>query len=160
MAAPKKQRTPSPAVRRFKMLGGTFTDEKGVTHRFERGKDTIVESDKPLDAMFVNCFEPLDDAPAFVPGAAPPIQLDDAGEVVGRADEPAPEDEIPVPEAGEDLGDDVTEDFDGAEEADLKVFKKGRQYHVAGADRPGEALNDEEFTTKGQVKDFLKKYGD
>lgn len=52
-------------VRRFRMLGGvlqlpTPDGEAIETHSFDPKKETIVESDKPLDKMFANQFEALD----------------------------------------------------------------------------------------------------
>lgn len=57
--------------------------------------------------------------------------------------------------AGDDLGDDVTDEFDGAEEGSYKVFFDAdqKQWSVAEADDPAEAVGT--FKSRKQVKQFL-----
>ena len=62
-------------------------------------------------------------------------------------------------EEGEGLGTDVTDEFKGAEEGQLKVFKSGKKYYVARADDPSKALNArKELTKKADVSAYVKSH--
>jgi ABC-type nitrate/sulfonate/bicarbonate transport system substrate-binding protein len=72
-------------------------------------------------------------------------------EEVEEDDDEAEEDE------DEDLGEEVTEDFEGAEEKKLTVHKKDRKFVVRDDD--GEQLHEEPMTKK-QAKSFIEKHGE
>ena len=42
---------------KFKLINGTYTDEKGRKYSTRKGDHPIVTSDKALDRTFLNCFE-------------------------------------------------------------------------------------------------------
>lgn len=58
-------------------------------------------------------------------------------------------------EEGE-LGKDVTEKFSSAKDAELSVFKKGKEYFVTESDEPGEALNSAHLKSQKDVEKFIK----
>lgn len=60
-------------------------------------------------------------------------------------------------ETDEDFGDDVTEEFDGASDKGLKVYKQGRRYHITDAD--GNGLVDEPVT-KADATKLVKDHGE
>ncbi len=43
----------------FELLASTFTDNDGTLYEFEAGKRCVIESDKPLDKLFMNKFRRL-----------------------------------------------------------------------------------------------------
>lgn len=61
---------------------------------------------------------------------------------------------------GSKLGDDVTAEFKKAGQADLKVFKKGKEFFLTDADATDTPLNEQGFTTKKQVDNFISTYHD
>lgn len=58
-------------------------------------------------------------------------------------------------EEGE-LGVNVTSQFPIAEEADLLVFKKGKEFFVTESDEPNKSINEAHLKSKPQVEKFLK----
>lgn len=64
----------------------------------------------------------------------------------------------PEPGAGPEpvgLGDDVSENFPEAFEAQLLVFKQGKNYYVTDAADPEAPLNDQPITRKDDVREFI-----
>ncbi len=56
-----------------------------------------------------------------------------------------------------DLGENVTEEFPNAAEADLLVFEDDGEYSIADRDDPDSSVEDGDKLTKAEVKAFLKK---
>jgi hypothetical protein len=52
-------------------------------------------------------------------------------------------------------GEDVTEFFDGADKADVKITKRGGEYRVYDADKPDKPLHAEPLASKKDVDEFL-----
>lgn len=65
-------------------------------------------------------------------------------------------------EGGEsEFGQDVTDQFEGAGEANLVVFKKkANQYHIVEKDEPTKPLTKKAGVKKVDVKKFVKEYGE
>lgn len=142
------------------------------------GKGEKVESDLPLDKMFVNAYIPLGDgsgpktARQLADEEPTPQERDAAlGEVQrGKGKKAAPKkgkapakgakpakDEGDAPEDEEESedGEDVTDQFPLAVENDLKVFKGKKGTVVKDGKK---TLNDEPLKTKKQVRDFLDEH--
>lgn len=154
--------------------GGTFLlrggehKEGNKTYEWSRDHDTYVESEHPLDTLFGETkFLRVDKAAAYRKAKA--IVQEKEAEEAAKARSTAakmpakPKDSgkvdrtTPVAAAPGELGDDVTADFDGAEDAEFKVFKKGKFYSVADVSNPNKALNEDEFSHKDQVNKFIKE---
>jgi hypothetical protein len=77
---------------------------------------------------------------------------------VGDYEEPVEEEtepEVTEEVEADALGEDVSEDFEGAEAKDLKVFKVGKNFAVAAANEPAKPLNEEPLKSKKAVKEFI-----
>lgn len=146
----------------------------------------IVESNRPLDKIFVNKFKRLagpasqyashggeDDDEDDVEAEWPVTSVEDAR--VKRADRHLTEEQLKnkkhlIPklkskkgkvtdeELQKKFGEEVTSDFEGAEDADLRVFKKGNTYHVSDADDPSNPISPKQGLKKDDAKKFLQKY--
>ncbi len=165
------------AKKKYLLLGGTHTDVDGTTYVFDPNKETVIESDTPLNTTFRDHFRDYadDTLPANSPkakrGAAKLGVTTDDPAVAPRSVAPpdyatiAAASRTPVKaeseaaEEGEEVepppGDDHTDEFEGASDLGLLVHKEGRVYSIYDASNPSEPLNDEEFTTKGEVKSFI-----
>lgn len=59
------------------------------------------------------------------------------------------------------LGEDVTDEFEKAQDADVKVFRNDKgEYFIVDSDDPTTPLNEVIFTNKKQVTEFCKRYTD
>lgn len=143
----------------------------------ELKRGDIVETDKPLDKMFPNVWVPVGAAPvtnAVLDAQAANTQQPTGAVINLGPDEPGKEPnanltdaekpplEARGPEAGksdekQDFGEDLTDHFEAAESADLRVFKKGKKYFVLDADGKS-PLNEDDLTSKAKVEDFLDEY--
>lgn len=145
-----------------------------------------VKSTRPLDKIFVNKFEPLDDGgdrsqvqsaggdteddPENDPDKDRPVRsVQDA--INRRADRHLTEEELEGKpklqklahghkktknaEVSKKMGDDVTDDYEGAADASFKVFRKGDKYSIADEDDPSNPMK--KGLKKSQVKNALKK---
>lgn len=143
----------------FRLLGGGYTDEFGNHWSYDKDKDTIIPSDKPLDELFPNAFEKLDGG--TVPEAELRRKIDEgeapSGTPVDEEGSPASDEEDTGEE--EDLGEDVTEQFAGAEDLDLKVYHKDKNFNVVDVDEPDTPLNEKPFSKKADAEKFVKDYG-
>lgn len=61
-------------------------------------------------------------------------------------------------EPNEDLGDDVTSDFEEDAGEDYRVYKKGRKYFIT--DKEDEVMHEEEITSKDMVVETLKTWNE
>jgi hypothetical protein len=165
-------------TRRFRLIAGKhFQDEADGTVKTYSAKsgDNIIESDKELDKLFANKFERIEGSEKVVPDKDPaPVTSSEKPKPTVTEFSTKPDGSMPRelataegadvgfdPKAagGDDLGEDVTEDFEGAAEKDLQVFIKARKYHVTDKDNPGKPLNEEPLN-KAAAKAFIKDYGE
>lgn len=157
----------------FRVLAGEH-NEGGKTYT----KGQVFQSPHPLDEVFMEKFERLGGATArgrdFGPGFEGTSPIDQQVDVSQRKGQNTltrdvdEEEEVEEPEAEADAddeaeadadrGDDVTDEFDGAKEAALTVFKKGRTYTVYDADDGGQ-VDAGELASKAEVKKFVEQYG-
>lgn len=171
-------------TRRFVLLAGRVKTSDGREFKYDRDRETIIDTDDPLDEMFMNKVRAVDGPTNYGRDFSPPFDragLVDPPLAVRRphghqtqfttdTDEDAQAElavlregarredvEESAPEEDQDQGEDVTDSFEGASDAGLSVFKKGRSYHVYDVDRPGEPLNEDEYTRKDQVEKFLNE---
>ena len=134
---------------RFRLVGGTFHDDNQKVYK----RGDIVEHPKRLDEAFPKCFTLLPDepTPAPTPEPEPDPSTDDV-----PPDPPAPDD-ADDEDGGDDEveeGEDVTDQFPVALEANFSVYCRGRgSYWVYDAD--GEIRNDEPLT-KAQTLALVK----
>lgn len=124
---------------------------------YTRGE--IIESKADLVAMFGKKFERVHEeptAPVVVPAALPPLAPQaaiDAATDAGAAGIAAP----PAGAVPSPLGDDVTAEFANAADKGLLVFKKGKNFLVAKATAPAEAICDEPLN-KTEAKAFIAEH--
>jgi len=162
-------------VKQFLLLGGVHVDNDGNVFEFNRGRETIIEDNRPLDSMFMNkfrCLEGdtspgrdyvrawdrlgLEDAPLAErqpEGVASEFSTDTERAQRRREERAAQQAQRAAQMAEGAMGDDVTEDFEAAKDADLKVFKKGRRYHVLDG---SEVISDDGGLTKDEVEEFIE----
>lgn len=67
------------------------------------------------------------------------------------------DDDEDIDEEENELGEDVTDEFDGAEAAGLKVFKTGRHYNIAKADAPDRAVRNGKEVTKKDARAYVQE---
>lgn len=77
-----------------------------------------------------------------------------AGKKIDEDADPDEEDEEEEVEEGS-LGADVSDQFESAKEADLMVFKKGKEYFVTESDSTDKAINDKHLKNKKDVEKFI-----
>lgn len=150
---------------RFKLLAGEFRDRSGSVHVFVKGQETFVESDDPLDEMFLNQFEKV--------GSPKLTSIPEKGEQFLGMDEtpiqarhtPATRNVIPPAEPTGNkteisLGEDKTEDFPKATQYSLRVFKraKGRLFICDESDLAKPLNHNAGYSTKDQVNNFIEKW--
>jgi len=150
---------------RYKVLEGRHTDSNGKDYQ----KGEIIESTKDLMKIFQNKFvlvsgDPAADISVKIPAPAPilPVKIPIAAALPNvKIPAPLPVPIAPVapvaPEAGSPLGTDITDRFPAAIKAQLKVFRKGKDYFVTEVSDIAEALNDTPLN-KIQVDEFVKAY--
>ena len=122
-------------VRHYRVLAGSHY-QNGVLHK----KGSIVTTKDRLDKAFLNKFEEVHDT-RFVP-------MRDKKEPV----------EVSMPAHKTSLGKDITDRYEAAEDAGLKVYLKGGVCNVVDPDEPGIPVNGDIVLKKTQVAKFLKKY--
>lgn len=153
---------------RFRVKNGKH-HENGVKY----GKNDVVESDRPLDKLFVNKFEVLPDEPS-TPKAKKAAKVVAEGEEVETEEDPKdatgasikstqkegvmdrPNKDVDSSALSSELGDNVTTDFPTALDAGVVVFKDGNKYQIAKPDDVETALNEKPLTKK-EVNDFIKE---
>jgi hypothetical protein len=91
----------------FEMYGGDHEESDGTVVK----SGQVIESDDPLDVMFPGKFKAYGETPTKQP--------------VKRKSQA---------QTGGEQGEDVTADFEGAEELGMSVVKLGRKYSVVSAD--------------------------
>lgn len=133
--------------------------------------NNIVETDKPLDKLFPNKFEPLEKLPKSKKKKKKKKSKKQAKEKPPEeelANDDIVDDEVDNEELDDDedvppLGEDVTDQFAAAVDEDLLVFmvKKGNRkaYLVATGDEPNTPLNDKPLGKK-KVEEFLSSYSE
>ena len=147
----------------YKLTGGKHEDNKGV--RYVNGD--ILKSSERLDQKYENKFvqATTDEVRAHKKKQIKEEQeraraLEEEQEleatVTKQAAEDADEDEVEEEES--ELGTDATEEFEGAEEAGLKIFKSGRYYNVATAEDPDKAIRKGKELTKTQARAVVAKH--
>lgn len=147
---PLKGYTPGKRQYTFTLLAGTHTetlpDGKVEYYAFDRGRETTIKSDKPLDEIFGEAkFK-------RVSGGAQPAPDAAFAEPAGEESEDAEGD---VQAADSPEGEDKTGEFDVPEGADVVVFKRNREYYVYDKDNTRQPLHGDKFTTKAQVNEYL-----
>jgi hypothetical protein len=175
-AMPGRQST---EVHEFVLLSGEFRDENGVNYVYSRDQETVVTHTKRLDQVFMNKFRYLgggtspgrDYRPAFDRAGLEDAPLAErlphgqATQFTRDTDLAAVEQLTKTRAGGADAqaqmqtgaqGEDVTDEFDGARDADMVVFKQGRQYRVYDKDDTGSPINEDELTRKEDVAAFIK----
>lgn len=153
----------------WRVLVGIHKNNDGT---YVKAGDPPFESDIDLSQFtnkFERCFaeEKLAEAEALLADAKkkagkPELSIaktDDAEEEEEESEDDA--EESAEEEAAElvtsKLGDDVTEEFSAAEEADVLVFKKGKNYFVADPATPDVAISPKKGLAKGKVQEFITK---
>lgn len=157
---------------RYKLVGLQHLDlASGNVKELNTGD--IVEDERDLEKLFPNVWARVAEGPGAAnaamlprsrvinPAAANTQQPVGAAISTGPDKAETPEEHLPAfaapPE--EELGADHTEEFEAAGPLDVKVYKKGKSYHVYDADRVGVPLPDSEgLTSKAKVEDFLASY--
>ncbi len=145
-------------MNKFRVLDGKHHTTDAAGNEYTYHKNDIIESDKPLDTIFLNKFERVGGpAPTLKDGVTDP-QSRLAGDSLAKAqakkeaattedDDTAEESTAKAPSAKEPevvsskLGDDVTDTFPEAEEAGFKVFKGKGGWYVAETEDLDKALN-------------------
>jgi hypothetical protein len=183
---PEQVDEPPPAdVQDFVLLAGDHVDDTtGQRFEFVPGEETIVPSPYPLDQIFMNKFRRVEgrtsigrdyrdnwDRPGlgdrplaerFPDGIKSQFSTDveaaEAAREARQARETRPSEDEEGAGASVADGEDVTDKFDKAPAAGLKVYHQGRQYHVVEANDPDTPLHEDEFTRKDQVEDFIDDY--
>ena len=165
-------------VYQFVLLSGEHIDEHGHHYVYSRDTETVVSSTQRLDHKFMNKFR-------FLGGdTSPGRDYRPAFDRAGLEDAPLAE-RLPHGQATQfsrdtDLaavevlaqkrgggtaaqanlqgaqGEDVTDDFDGARDNDMVVFKQGRNYNVFDKDDQSNPLNEDALTRKEDVAAFIK----
>lgn len=123
------------------------------------GKGDVIESREPLDQLYPQRFKRAGAGAAATVKAEPPS--------AGEGHEEGPTGKGPVQSPAQTpaktqeestLGEDVTEEFDSAAKAGLKVYRDGRHYKVAEDDAVNTQVDDGELTSKAKVEAFVKDY--
>jgi len=138
---------------RLKPNVGTHVEGRGASIVTYRAGD-VVESDKDLAAKFPHKFERIAEIkPVAAPSQQAPAQAEAAAVVPETApDKPASK---PKGKPGRPKGQDVTAQFSGAAEKDLKIVLRDDLYVVYDADRPTVVLDN--FETKDALTEWLSK---
>lgn len=154
------------SIRKFRLLEGIHQDAAGKNYK----KGDIVPSTSNLVELFQHKFAEVEpDTKASQPTAPkelPAAPDQDKAKVEGAQPEAKKDDDKPAEDAplshpdgkgrGE-LGEDVTENFPEAKDADLKVFTKGGWHYVTEPDKTDKALNEKALKKDG-VAPFIKKF--
>jgi len=157
---------------KYRVIGGTHTDEKGVSYK----KGDTFTSKTALHKIFRNKFEILDE---FTEGSVsqqvvigkpnifiPSDKIENEEEAAQTSSSFSPNEEkdevgVGVEEGGEDddlkrYGEDVTDQFPNAERIEVRVFVKKNWYNVID-DEDGSVLNEKKLRKK-DVLPFLAQY--
>ncbi len=161
---------------KFKLLYGTHSDlgpsDEAKTYTTHPGKrPAIVESELDLCAMFPNkskrVRDEIPETPSFAgkapaekslpaavippkkakaPQVDPPLKPEKSGKKKKSKDAPS----LPV-------GKEVTNDFPSAKEADLMVFKDGKEFNVHDTSKKNKKVNPKPLRRK-EVESFVDEY--
>lgn len=167
-------------AKHFRVIAGSHKEDDGKIYR----KGEVFQSEHPLDEMFANKFAEATESEVKTfkaakaqkkgkpPGSVPNIEDVEADTANARAAREYREkvekgeiDEDEEAQAEEEdgdvvstLGNDVSDDFEGADKVGVKVFKKGKTYSVAKEDSPGKAVRNGKDLTRGQVKAYIEEH--
>lgn len=135
-------------LRSFRILAGVH-DEDGKEYAANVQGQNIVRTHRDLVKSFPNKFEEVVETPAVSPVGVPtPTPASKTPEKAANAPSPAPVAAV-IP-----LGEDASGDFDAALSADLKVWKKDKNFWVTEPATPDKALNKEPLKLK-DVEKFI-----
>jgi len=148
---------------------GNHVEGKGKDKKTYTGGDTF-ESDRPLHKIFANKFDLVSEGKATKKKEepappAPPVEepkeeeppVDETEDIIEEESEEELTDEVSEEDKAEaeSFGENVTEDFKSAKEADLTVYKSGRKWLVYDPDTNSVVADK---LNKGQVDDAIKAY--
>lgn len=139
-------------------------EETGRSRVYHKGE--IVESDIDLSKKFVNKFDKLSDKEPRAAKVAREAREEDEEGTEEDDDVVSGETKSVMDPANKDtlsglsskLGENVTEDFELAQEAELAVFKKGKKFYIVEPEDTNVALNDDPLSSTAEVNKALKKY--
>jgi len=126
---------------KYKLKGGSYATAGSGDEVVEVKRGEVFCTEDPVCDMWPDMWEPVHDDTPAVNDPVDEVESTDDGDDAGDG------------EGSPGLGEDVTDQFDAAEEAGVYVFKEGRKYSVAD----GEDLTDPLFqaTTKKAVNEFI-----
>lgn len=112
-------------------------------------KDEIIETDLPLDTMFVNKFDKVVEEKVKIVFRDRPMPVEQS------SPEPVEEEQAKMPPP---LGDDVTKLWPKAKAADLRVLQtEDGHYNVVDASEPNKVLNNKPMK-KAEVNPFIRDF--
>lgn len=148
--------------KRYKLLGGKH-NEDGRDYDAKDPNNCVVTSSKPLLDMFPNKFievssagQPLAPAETEETPEQKAERLDTAEAKPAKPEGKTKTVATSTANVTSELGDNVTDHFSKAVEADLRVFKHGSSYYVTEPGLTDKALNKTALKL-GAVEDFIEK---